>query len=130
MLADAMATAAEAERERDAAVVEANACRQGQAAAEHQQAAAQAKAKKLQLEVDKLRAEVSATNTAKGQSEAQLEAIRQRLADVQRAAESARSFRCRAEAAEQQVADGGRVLCTLQQELQAVRSALQVPCSH
>lgn len=124
--ADAVATAADIERERDAAVAEANACSHAQSAAEEKLAVALAKGKKLQAEIDKLCAEVNATTTAKGDVEGQLEGMRQRLADTQRSAEAGRSYRCRAEAAEQQIADSGRALCTLQQELQTVRSALQV----
>lgn len=98
----------------------------GQATAAQQHATAQAKAKKLQAEVDRIRAEVIATGTAKEEVQAQLDSMRQRFADVQRSAEVGRSYRCRAEASEQQIADSSRALCTLQQELQTVRSALQV----
>ena len=127
MHAGAVAAAAEAVRERDAAAAEVNTAAQAQATAEQQHATAQAKAKKLQAEADKLRAEATAAGAAKQKLQAQLEGVRQKLADVQRSAEAGRSYRCRAEAAEQQVAESGRAVCTLQQELQTVRSALQVP---
>jgi predicted RNase H-like nuclease (RuvC/YqgF family) len=91
--------------------------------------ASRSKGQKLQSELDKLCSELKAADTAKEELQAKLETSSQRLSDVQRSAEAGRSYKCRAEAAEQQLADSSRALCTLQQELQTVRSALQVPSS-
>jgi chromosome segregation ATPase len=125
--AEALAAAAAAQRERDAAVADARERQQAQAAAEQQYAAVQAELRSVHTDLDKLREDLNTSDTAKRDLEAQVEGMTQQVTDLQRAAEAGRSYRCRAEAAEVQVADSSRALCTLQQELQAIRSALQVP---